>query len=436
MSLLYALKPEGVGSRGCEGLVSYLCRLANAHTVSVDDLVNGVLDDISATDFRTWRHFSFWNRSNAVSLYTKARTLPLRDALYRATEVNEVQRLSLASLADVIDIAGMAASEPRHCAACYLDIPYPTAFRPLLWDVGVVTVCPQHLCALVPSRCGAPSSRQRALWSRRQVPGVCPTCGALNYECRADPPARAASFEEVWVADQTGAMIAAVSAGQRFDADTVRRAVYEMAALVGGGRPFRAAGECGFSKARLFDWIHGRRLVKYKPLLALCAAAGVDVVDAMKGSVSQGTGCSYRYVPRSSNGGCVPYSERLQLLQRFSADDGRPSLSLVARMLKVSTRTLTKAFPEETALIIARHREHVLSSRLLRTEETKKTLEEIVGRLVDGGRSPTVRNIWLAGGIMVTPNSRFMQAFRQMLEVARAESPLTDCDGGNDADAD
>ncbi|MGF6875246.1 TniQ family protein [Paraburkholderia sp. MM5477-R1] len=435
MSLLYALKPEGVGSRRCEGLVSYLCRLANAHTVSVDDLVNGALGDISATDFRIWRHFSFWNRSNAVSLYTKARTLPLQDALYRATEVNEVQRLSLASLADVIDVAGMAATEPRHCAACYLAVPYPMAFRPLLWDVGVVTVCPQHLCALVPSRCGAPSSRQRARWSRRQVPGVCPTCGALNYECRADPPPRAASFDEVWVAEQTGAMIAAVSAGQRFDADAVRRAVYEMAAIVGGGRPFRAARKCGFSKARLFDWIHGRRLVKYKPLLALCAAAGVDVVDAMQGSVSQGTGCPYRYVPRSSNGGRVPYSERLQLLQRFSADDGRPSLSLVARMLKVSTRTLTKAFPEETALIIARHREHVLSGRLLRTDETKKKLEEIVGRLVDGGRSPTLRNVWLEGGIMVTPNSRYMVALQRILEAGRTESTTTFCRGAVNDDA-
>ncbi|MGF6447131.1 TniQ family protein [Paraburkholderia youngii] len=434
MSLLYALKPEGVESRWCEGLVSYLCRLANAHTVAVDDLVNRVLSDGSDTDFRGWRHFSFWNRSNAVSLYAKARTLPLRDALYWATEVSEVQRLSLASLAGVIDVTGMAATEPRHCAACYLDVPYPAAFRPLLWDVGVVTVCPQHRHALVPSRCGALSSRKRALWSRRQVPGACPTCGALSYTCRADPPARAASFDEMWVADQTGAMIAAVSSGQRFDADTVRRAVYEMAAIVGNGCPFRAAGVCGFSKARLFDWVHGRRLVKYKPLLTLCAAAGVDVVDAMQGVVRQGTGCLFRYVPRVSDGATIPYSERLPILQRFTVDDGRPSLSAVARMLKVSTRTLTKAFPEETALIVARHREHVLSIRLLRTEQTRKTLEEIADSLLRSNRPLTVRNIWLEGGIMVTPNSRHMVALQQILEGGRTES-TTFFRGADDADA-
>src|SRR5476649_2125869 len=108
MSLLYALKPEGVNSQWCEGLVSYLCRLANAHTVAVDDLVNRALVDVSDTDFQTWRHFSFWNRSSAISLYTKARTLPLRDALLRATEVTEVRHLSLACLADVIDVTGMA----------------------------------------------------------------------------------------------------------------------------------------------------------------------------------------------------------------------------------------------------------------------------------------------------------------------------------------
>jgi hypothetical protein len=416
MSLLYPLSPEGVGSPRCEGLVSYLCRLAGAHTVAVDDLVNGVLGDASDTDFHRWRHFSFWNRSNAVSLYAKARTLPLRDALYRATEVSEVQRLSFASLADVIAVTGMAATELQHCAACYFELPYPAAFRPLLWDVGAVKVCHRHRCALVPSRCGAPSSRKRSLWSRRQIPGVCPTCGALGYTCRADLPARAASCDELWVAEQTGALVAAVSAGQRFDGDTVRFAVHEMATIVGGGCPFRAAKECGFNKARLFDWIHGRRLVQYEPLLALCAAAGVNLVDAMRGVVSQGTRSLFRYVPRIASGAAIPASDRPEILRRFAVDEGRPSLSEVARTLKLARNTLIKAFPEETALIVQRHREHVLLAKRLRTEQTKNTLEEITGKLLNSGRSLTIRNIWLEGGIMVTPDSRYMMALQQILE--------------------
>lgn len=240
-------------------------------------------------------------------------------------------------------------------------------------------------------------------------------------------------MDEMWVADQTGAIIAAVSSGQRFDADTVRRAVYEMATLVGNGCPFRAAKECGFSKARLFDWIHGRRLVQYEPLLALCAASGVNVVDAMQGVVSQGTGCLFRYVPRKSIGTTVPASDRPEILRRFTVDDGRPSLSAVARMLKVSRNTLTKAFPDETALIVARYREHVLLAGRRRTEQTKKTLEEIAGKLLRSGRSLTIRNIWLEGGIMVSPDSRYMVALQQILEAGKTEA-ATFCRGADDAD--
>jgi hypothetical protein len=230
-------------------------------------------------------------------------------------------------------------------------------------------------------------------------------------------------------------MIAAVSSGQQFDAETVRHAVYEMAAIVGDGCPFRAAGECGFSKARLFDWIHGRRLIKYKPLLALCAAAGVDVVDAMRGVVRKGPGCLYRYVPRVSNGAPVPISERLQILHRFSVDDDRPSLSAVARTLRVSTRTLTKAFPEETARIIARHREHARLTRFLRAEQTRRTLEEIANSLLRNGRPLTLRNIWLEGGIMVTPNSRYMAALKQILDGGGKKSTTVFCSHVDDADA-
>lgn len=421
MSTLYPLKPEGVGSWCCEGLVSYLCRLANAHTVAVDDLVNLVLNDLSDADFRTWRHFSFWNRSNAVSLYTKARTIPLRDALYRATEVNEVQNLSLASLADVIDLTGTAATEARHCAMCYRDTPYPSAIRPLLWDFAAVTICPRHSCALVPSRCEAPPSQQRALWSRRQVPGVCATCGAVGHTCRRVSSARVASCDEVWIANQTGTLIAAVSAGQRFSIDALRSAVYEMAKAIGGGYPYRAAQECGFNKARLFDWINGARLIKLRPLLVLCATAGVNVVDAIQGRMRPCVGSNYRYLARASSGKRAPYEARRQHLLLVTVQDDRPSLSHVARELNVSTRTLRKALPEETALVIARYLDRVQANRILRMRETRRVLEEVAERLRSDGRPLTARNVWLEGGILVTPNSRFSFAFQQVLEAGAAE---------------
>ncbi|WP_231950111.1 hypothetical protein [Paraburkholderia caribensis] len=245
-----------------------------------------------------------------------------------------------------------------------------------------------------------------------------------------DLPSRMASCDEIWIANQTGALIAAVSAGRHFAADAVRRAVCQMAMIIGAGYPYRAAKVCGFSKARQFDWMNGTRLIKFKPLLVLCAAAGVDVVSAMQGHVWPGTGCNYRYVARSPNGTLTPFDERRQILLLAADRAECPSLSQVARELNVSTRTLRKAFPEETALIIARYLERVRSDRTMRALRTKEALEEIVERLHIDGRPVTARNVWLEGGIMVTPNSRFMSAFRQLLELDRAESRTGNDDTG------
>ena len=57
---LYPLLPEGVGRRECEGLVSYLCRLAYAHGIAVDDLVARALARTSTEDFATAGHNGLW----------------------------------------------------------------------------------------------------------------------------------------------------------------------------------------------------------------------------------------------------------------------------------------------------------------------------------------------------------------------------------------
>jgi hypothetical protein len=126
----------------------------------------------------------------------------------------------------------------------------------------------------------------------------------------------------------------------------------------------------------------------------------------------------------------TPFEDRRQKLLLAADQADCPSLSQVARELNVSTRTLRKAFPEETALVIKRYLERVLSDRTMRTLQTRKILEEIVERLRIDGRPVTARNVWLEGGIMVTPNSRFMSAFRHLLEIDRAESQV-----GNDTES-
>ncbi|MGF6413665.1 TniQ family protein [Paraburkholderia sp. MM5482-R1] len=123
---LYSLEPEAVGTPQCESAVSYLCRLAYAHHVPVDLLVNQVLRRFFDDDFSIWRHFSMWKKSAAINIFTHQRTPQLLSALRAATGRVELDQLSLSTLGDVLDLRGSSSEIPRHCPLCYsrdIDLP-------------------------------------------------------------------------------------------------------------------------------------------------------------------------------------------------------------------------------------------------------------------------------------------------------------------------
>jgi len=406
LSVLYPIAPLFVGQWNCEGLVSYLCRLANAHAVAVDDLVNRCLSPCSGYEFRRWRHFSWWNRSAAVSLFARERTERLETALTIATGLSAVRHLSFAALLPALDLAGMATDGPRHCPECFRERPYPDAFRPTLWDVGVVTVCPHHAIRLVRSTCGSQPERYLGLWWRRQVPGVCARCGSLGLSCASIGVERATD-DEMWVTAQTGEMIAALSGGERFSADRVRQGVLAMATRIGRGSPYRAAAICGFSKARLFDWVQGKRRIKFAPLLALCAAANSDLIPALRGHPNYTFTGTFRYeCHRRSSGGPSMAVRRHAVLTALE-DPACPSVATVADGLGIHRTTLEKSCPDEAGLLVERLRGSRQAATARRRVDAAARLEAAVSQLMAAAKPITVRNIYLVSGILVLKGSRF-----------------------------
>jgi hypothetical protein len=418
-TLLYPLCPFALGQAECEGLISYLCRLAAAHTVSVDDLVNHCLSECSETDFRKWQHFSWWNRSKAASVFAPGRTVPLSDALVKATGVAEVHRLSLAALSSTLDLGGLSADHARHCPRCVRERPYPKAFRPILWDLRIVTACPTHHIRLVSSECGSSDPRRLVTWYRKQVPGVCTTCGSLALAC-ADVTEMPASEEEIWLVDQISALIAAVSAGERFQFEDVRQGVFEMACKIGNGQPYRAASICGVNKARLFDWIRGIRPIKLSPLLALCAASGSELMSAMRGTPDVQRRSSFKYVANPRKPTYPSMSERKRVILDAMNDPGCPSAQAVAKTLGVSTRSMACTFPEETKKIAERFTLARHTATLERRKRAAHELAEVIQRLRSDGRAITVRNIHQASGILITKKSRYESVLRDLSKVSGA----------------
>lgn len=405
----------GIGTGDCEGLVSYLCRLALAHCVSVDDLVNMGLARYSASDFRIWRHFSTWMKDRAVDVFARQRTPALRDALVGATGVQAIGRLSLASLDGVIDLAGMSSLYLRHCPLCYRDAAFGQLHRPLLWDLKAVSCCPVHAVRLVNSECGRETYHRRPRWQRVHMPGVCTECGSIAYACR-EVSHEGASLAEQWVARQSAMLIAAVSGGEKFDAPLAPERIRELATLVGDGFPFRAAAICGFNKARLYDWVHGAKLIKYAPLLALCAASGVNVVDVLRSSSQRSQRTDFRYEPRARRTRITSLDELREKIDSALAVLQDPSVAAVAAYIGCDRSTILKRLPEEAAMLSARWRSARSIKTAARRLEAKALIESTAQSLKEAGKSITVRNVWLESGICVSRGSRFDEPFRREQE--------------------
>ena len=413
--VFYGLLPMGIGTGDCEGLVSYLCRLALAHCVSVDDLVNMGLARYSTNDFKIWGHFSTWMKDRAVDVFAKQRTLALRDALVGATGIQAVGRLSLASLDGVIDLAGMSSLRLRHCPLCYGTAEFAQLHRPLLWDLKAVSCCPVHAVRLVNSECGREIPQRRPRWHRVHMPGVCTECGAIAYACRAASPV-GASLAEQWVARQSEMLISAVSGGERFDAPLAPERIRELATQIGDGFPFRAAAVCGFNKARLYDWIHGVRPIKYAPLLALCAARGVNVVDVLRNPPQCSVGADFRYKPHARRTRITSLDELREKIKSALAVLQDPSVAAVAAYIDCDRSTISKRLPKEAAMITARWRSTRSISTAARRLEAEASIESVAQNLKNAGKPVTVRNVWLESGICVSRGSRFEDPFRREQE--------------------
>ncbi|MFM0501548.1 TniQ family protein [Paraburkholderia caffeinilytica] len=419
--VFYGLLPMGIGTGDCEGLVSYLCRLALAHCVSVDDLVNQGLARYSTNDFKIWRHFSTWMKDRAVDVFAKQRTLALRDALVAATGIQAAGRLSLASLDGVIDLAGMSSPRLRHCPLCYQAAEFAQLHRPLLWDLKAVSCCPVHAVRLVNSECGGETLQRRPRWHRVHMPGVCTECGAIAYACRAVSHV-GASLAEQWVARQSATLIAAASGGEKFDAPLAPERIRELATIVGDGFPFRAAAICGFNKARLYDWIHGVRLIKYAPLLALCAASGVDVVDVLRRPSQCSERANFRYEPHARRTRITSLDDLREKIKSALAVLQDPSVAAVAAYIGCDRSTISKRLPEEAAMLTARWRSARSAKTAARRVEAQASIESTAQSLKKAGKSVTLRNVWLESGICVSRGSRFEEPFRRV-QAAQSDEP-------------
>lgn len=183
-SRLYALPPIGIGTPWVESLSSYVVRLADAHAVSVGDLVGRELSPFAVKPLVWFGRFMQQTRATSHGFHARAHAIngfgesPRRwtDALERATLHAPLRFLTLLPFSGVFSRQGVPRGSRAWCAACYEEwrTRGDTVYEPLLWTINLVTGCPRHVVLLIEE---CPHCHRRsmplAVYSR---PGHCSHC--------------------------------------------------------------------------------------------------------------------------------------------------------------------------------------------------------------------------------------------------------------------
>jgi len=291
-SRLYALEPIGVGTSFVESLSSYVVRLADAHAVSLGDLVGRELSPVAPKPLIWFGRFMKQNRANSHGFH--ARTCAINgfgesskrwiEALERATLRATLRFLTLSPFDGVFSRQGVSRDTRVWCPRCYDDWRNNGAviYEPLLWSIGIVTLCPRHRIPLVEEcpHCHR-WSKPLAVFSR---PGHCSHCqewigGSSAALSEGASGAQASDTDNaLWRAVTIGELLAIAPRLEDVSLHSVFTANLKACVdAITGGNLYAFAGACQVSRSPLESHLSGKTVPTIDILLRICCRLGIPI---------------------------------------------------------------------------------------------------------------------------------------------------------------
>ena len=374
-SQLYSLQPVGVGTGLVESLTGYVARLAEAHTVSVGDLVGRLLSDLAspkgglvtagAKAARVDGH-GFRACSYAINGVTD-RAATWVDALEAATTRRDLRCLTLLpfryALPDHL-------FRPRRawCMLCFEQwrANGQIVYEPLLWAIAPASHCTVHARPLdsICRHC-ARNLSPLGVFSR---PGYCELCDGWLGESDADRKqahsGSATTEEQVWSSTQVEGLLAMLPSVDPVAArESFRRSLIAYLDQVTGGNVLALAQHIRCSHSILQNWLEGARVPRLETLLRTCQFLNVPASSlfAPSGPTPAHFVAAKESFALAGNRGVSPSRHASEIRQALlvALEEPAPrSLSEVARSLGyTNTERLYQADRELCHGIAARHRQ-------------------------------------------------------------------------------
>jgi hypothetical protein len=272
-TLLYPLKPIGIGTDQCESISSFISRLALAHHVAIIHLIR-YLDALIGRERADYNHLQNMLADSNDTLVP---------SLIVATGRSELAECRLSSLASVMRFRKRPKiAKLRHCPVCLSEFRFPESWNRLIWEVDWVEACPHHNVLLAESICGHTREQWVCPGSRIFRPGVCRFCGSVGFSCSRSRPRRASTAQQ-WTAVEVGKLIAAESGGEKFTVEALCEGLNAAIKLGWEGNLSATERTLRLNAGYLSAVLHSWQLIDVKVLFALCSHVRLEPISVLRG---------------------------------------------------------------------------------------------------------------------------------------------------------
>ena len=401
--MLFCLEPIGIGTPQCEGLTSYLVRLAREHSLPVRRFVSRLLFS-QAAEARPQCDAKFFGQYaatiNGVGPYAQRFAQVLNDGTGRT----DLEMLTLRPWQKLLPPNGtkLTSSWRRWCPECMSPAAEASfaapglarSYLPLAWSIASVPTCSRHGVPLA-DRCPHCARRQPA------IPRVadfvhCDSCRralALPAGSHTEPSARNESAPATLaVAEELIALNAAIDqdAVHRRWTETVSRRIANM-----GCDRATLCRRVGLNPRAMNAWMTRGTGVSIDALIKVLGGLQMSVLDVFGSrdpAVRQSSAAVERppckTSPRREHHSLEVRARAASLLDQAAAADQPQMLREIAATLGTSTGFIRYWHPQKVANLRSRHLEVQRTERLSRLERHRREVEAAVERLKANGVFP------------------------------------------------
>jgi hypothetical protein len=364
-SRFYPLRPIGIGTSEVESLTGYVARLAEAHVLSVGDMVGREPVNLPRREKRLRKSLPKAHLFHAYSYAINGASGTAQSwarSFERITVVSGLELLTLLPLRWMLSDMSLFRRHRAWCPRCYEeDHRNGIAYERLLWSLRAVALCPRHSVPLE-QQCPFCSCALPPL-SVRSRPGHCSACGEWLRREEFAPPGQKDTGEDQfqsYAAAAIGELLSSLNNRGRVRASRLRRNLRICIFRMTSGNANAFAELMHTPQTTLRTWLD-RSLPQIDILLRLAFHLGISVKDLMMSRSLHEVDWAdvkSRISNKRRGAKCYRISEAVRkLLQEALQDDDCLSVpELAARLGYKRSERLRQVSPDLCRRLTKRHR--------------------------------------------------------------------------------